>query len=236
MRYENEKAPVGAGTPARAAGKGLETWYPANDYNTILRKTPSISDLLHSGTTLRELVAMTGMNERLVRLKIQQERKAGKLILSNNRDGYFLPECPEDVRRFARSMSRRAAEIAGVARAAEAALAALLTQPTQAQAAQKAGIGLTTLKRYLDEPEFQTAYQEAVTKLLEEASVQAKQGLSPALSCLREIVEDRKTAATARIQAARSLLEYGLRLTETVDVMKQLNELEQWRDKVDGND
>ena len=100
----------------------------------------------------------------------------------------------------------------------------------------KAGIGLTTLKRYLDEPEFQTAYQEAVTKLLEEASVQAKQGLNPALSCLREIVEDRKTAATARIQAARSLLEYGLRLTETVDVMKQLNELEQWRDKVDGND
>lgn len=92
------------------------------------------------------------------------------------------------------------------------------------------------MKRYLDEPEFQTAYQEAVTKLLEEASVQAKQGLSPALSCLREIVEDRKTAATARIQAARSLLEYCLRLAETVDIMKQLNELEQWRDKVDGND
>ena len=127
MKIKQENAPVGAATPARAAGKGLETWYPANDYNTILRKTPSISDLLHSGakngTTLRELVALTGMNERVVRFKIQQERKAGKLILSNNRDGYFLPECPEDVRRFARSMSRRAAEIAGVARAAETALA-----------------------------------------------------------------------------------------------------------------
>jgi len=81
----------------------------------------------------------------------------------------------------------------------------------------------------LDEPEFHAAYQEAVTKLLEEASVQARQGLNPALSCLREIVEDRKTAATARIQAARSLLEYGLRLTETVDIMKQLNELEKWK-------
>ena len=127
MRYEKEKAPVGAATPARAAGKGLETWYPANDYNTILRKTPSISDLLHSGakngTTLRELVALTGMNERAVRLKIQQERKSGKLILSNSKDGYFLPENPEDVQRFARSMSRRAAEIASIARAAEAALA-----------------------------------------------------------------------------------------------------------------
>ena len=132
MRYENEKAPVGAGTPARAAGNGLETLYPMKDYNTILRKTPSISDLLHSGaengTTLRELVALTGMNERVVRLKIQQERKDGKLILSNNRDGYFLPECPEDVRRFARSMSRRAAEIAGVARAAETALADMTGQ------------------------------------------------------------------------------------------------------------
>ena len=109
-----------------------------------------------------------------------------------------------------------------------------MTQPTQAQAAQEAGIGLTTLKRYLDEPEFQTAYQEAVAKLLEEASVQAKQGLNPALFCLREIVEDRKTAATARIQAARSLLEYGLRLTETVDIVKQLNELERWRAETDG--
>ncbi|MFQ8765882.1 MAG: hypothetical protein ACLR8U_04710 [Oscillospiraceae bacterium] len=80
-----------------------------------------------NGVALRELVAMTGMNERLVRLKIQQERKAGKLILSNNRDGYFLPECPEDVRRFARSMSRRAAEIAGVARAASATALADMT-------------------------------------------------------------------------------------------------------------
>ena len=63
------------------------------------------------------------MNERAVRLKIQQERKSGKLILSNSKDGYFLPENPEDVQRFARSMSRRAAEIASIARAAEAALA-----------------------------------------------------------------------------------------------------------------
>lgn len=81
-----------------------------------------------TGVTLRELVAMTGMNERLVRLKIQQERKAGKLILSNNRDGYFLPETTEDVQRFARSMSRRAAEISSIARAAEAALADLTGQ------------------------------------------------------------------------------------------------------------
>lgn len=127
MKIEQRKAPVGAGTPARAAGNGLETLYPVNDYSTVSRRALSISDLLHSGaengTTLRELVALTGMNERVVRLKIQQERKAGKLILSNSRDGYFLPASPMDVQRFARSMSRRAAEIASIARAAESALA-----------------------------------------------------------------------------------------------------------------
>ena len=127
MLCEKEKAPANVAASARAMGNGLETLCPMNDYSTVLRKTPSISDLLHTGAengvTLRELVAATGLNERVVRLKIQQERRAGKLILSNNKDGYFLPERHEDVQRFARSMSRRAAEIATVARAAEAALA-----------------------------------------------------------------------------------------------------------------
>ena len=132
MRTKKRNAPVGAATPARAAGNGLETLYPTKNYSTSSRKTPSISELLYTGaengTTLRELVALTGMNERLVRLEIQRERKAGKLILSNNRDGYFLPERPEDVRRFARSMSRRAPEIASIARAAESALADMTGQ------------------------------------------------------------------------------------------------------------
>lgn len=124
---EKENAPVGAGTPARARKDDFAVNHSDLNSNTDGRKTPQIFALLHTGaengTTLRELVAATGLNERVVRLKIQQERKAGKLILSNNRDGYFLPERPEDVQRFVRSMSRRAAEIAGVARAAESALA-----------------------------------------------------------------------------------------------------------------
>lgn len=132
MRYEREKAPAGGGTPTRAAGNGLPTTDSRRNYSTPLRKTPSISELLQTGaengTALRELVAMTGMDERLVRLRIQQERKSGTLILSNNRDGYFLPGNPSDVLRFARSMSRRAAEIAGIARAAENALADMIGQ------------------------------------------------------------------------------------------------------------
>ena len=132
MLCEREKAPVGAATPARARNEDFEVNHSDFNSNTDGRKTPQIFALLHTGaengTTLRELVAATGLNERVVRLKIQQERKSGKLILSNNKDGYFIPERPADVQRFARSMSRRAAEIASIARAAEAAIADLAGQ------------------------------------------------------------------------------------------------------------
>lgn len=127
MWYEKEKSPARVAARTEARNEDFAVNHSASNFTTSAGKSLHISELLQTGAengvTLRELVAMTGMNERLVRLKIQQERKAGKLILSNNKDGYFLPECPGDVQRFARSMSRRAAEIANIARAAESALA-----------------------------------------------------------------------------------------------------------------
>ena len=128
----NKIAPAGAGTPTRAAGDGLPTMYPTKNFTTSTGKVLHISDLLHpgaeNGIKLPELVQLTGQEERIVRRRIQAERKAGKLILSDNQNGYFLPETPDDVQRFARSMSRRAAEIARIARAAEAALADMAGQ------------------------------------------------------------------------------------------------------------
>lgn len=100
-----------------------------------------------------------------------------------------------------------------------------MTEPTKGQAARKAGIDPRTLHRYLTEDEeFQAAYQKAVSSLVEDAAMQAKQSLNPALACLREIVEDAGQGATARIQAARSLLEYGLRLTEISDILRELGD------------
>jgi hypothetical protein len=106
----------------------------------------------------------------------------------------------------------------------------LLTNPTK-EAAAKAGIESRTLRRYLADPDFQAEYQRAVSGMIEDAAAQAKQSLYPALSALRAIIEDGAETASARIQAARTVLEYGLRLT---DIMKQLDELEKWRDATDG--
>lgn len=97
-----------------------------------------------------------------------------------------------------------------------------MTQPTKKAAAQAAGIAERTLRDYLADPEFQQAYKRAFAELVTEATRQAQRALSPALSALRSIVEDETENSSTRIAAARSLLEYGLRLTEFNDILRDL--------------
>ncbi len=106
------------------------------------------------------------------------------------------------------------------------ALAALLTSPSKAAAAKAAGIAPRTLRDYLADPEFQAAYRDAFGNMVEDATRQAQQAISPALSTLREIVEDREEDAQARISAARAILSHGLKLIETTDILNRLAELE----------
>lgn len=98
-----------------------------------------------------------------------------------------------------------------------------------------ASIGESTLRGYLQEAEFQARYKEAFGDMVRDATRQAQQTLSPALSTLREIMEDKDEQAQARITAARSVLEYSLKLCEQTDILTQLRELEKWRDESDGN-
>ena len=75
----------------------------------------TISGFLHIGRgnalPLRDLCRLTGMDGRQVRLMIQQERLKGVPILSDNQNGYYLPENEWEVREFVRSMRHRAGEI-----------------------------------------------------------------------------------------------------------------------------
>lgn len=104
------------------------------------------------------------------------------------------------------------------------ALEALLTQPTKAEAARAAGIDPATLRRYLSDKEFLEYYREAVRGLVEDATRQAQQAMNPALSTLTEIATDSKAGHAARVSASRSLLEFGLRLTEINDILDELGE------------
>ena len=106
------------------------------------------------------------------------------------------------------------------------ALAALLSEPTQAAAAKKVGISARTMRRYLAEPDFAEAYQQAHTQLVENATKQIQRGLSSAVDTLYEIATDKNAGKTARVSAARALLEHGLRYTEAVNILERLQALE----------
>lgn len=72
-----------------------------------------------NGLHLRDLVRLTGWTEREVRQQIHIERRRHVPILSNNRDGYFLPGSSQERAACVRSLRHRAAEILAAARAIE---------------------------------------------------------------------------------------------------------------------
>lgn len=106
------------------------------------------------------------------------------------------------------------------------ALLALLTNPTKERAAEAAGITSKTLRGYLADPEFQAEYKKAFADLMEDATRKVQQTLEPAVAVLREIMEDRSENGQVRVSAARSVLEYGLKMTEQTDILTRIQELE----------
>ena len=81
----------------------------------------AVSSLLLEGRSnalhLADLVRLTGWPERDVRKAIQRERQRGSPILSDNKNGYFLPQSEVEKVQFVRSMRCRAREILRAANA-----------------------------------------------------------------------------------------------------------------------
>lgn len=84
-----------------------------------------ISDYLNcgpqGGMTIKDLEHMTGRKSREIRRQIEQERRSGALIISDNQNGYWMAADPAEAQMFARSMRHRAREIIMTARAIEVA-------------------------------------------------------------------------------------------------------------------
>lgn len=114
-------------------------------------------------------------------------------------------------------------------------LAALLTSRTKKDAAAAAGISDRTMRSYFEDKEFCQRYREAFAGVIEDAARQAQALLMPALSTLQTVMEDEEIPAQARITAARSIIDYSMRLTEQNDIMRQLDELERWKKELNGN-
>ncbi len=121
MKKSKKKArPAGS---AAGQAKRERHWASGNSHTNFTTGQGPISRYLlkgqENGLHLQDLVKITGLTEREVRQQIHRERRQHIPILSNNRDGYFLPGNPQERASCVRSMRHRAGEILAAAKAIE---------------------------------------------------------------------------------------------------------------------
>jgi hypothetical protein len=100
----------------------------------------------------------------------------------------------------------------------EDAIVALLTHRNIEDAAGAAGVGTTTLMRWLKLPEFQRAYREAKKEAFAQSVARLHYLSSAAVSTLGKIMLDSKTPPATRVRAADSILDHTIKAIETEDI------------------
>ena len=119
-----------------------------------------------------------------------------------------------------------------LSRKQEKAISALLVHPTMCEAASAAGIGEVTLWRWLRVPEFKEQYRLARREAVSQAVGQLQGACSVAVMALTDISQDVNCPASARVSAARTVLEMALKGVELEDLAVRVEELEQQVAKV----
>lgn len=126
MHNSKKTRPAGSAAEQVKQGNHWKSGTPCDKYNPHSGcRQFEIADLLghgpENGLRLSELVSLTGWAGRDVRRAIQAERLRGIPILSNCKEGYFLPKVEADRVACVRSLRNRAREIMNVANAIAAA-------------------------------------------------------------------------------------------------------------------
>ena len=118
---KNKNARPAGGTAGQAERESH--WASGNSRNDFTTWNGPISRLLmhgqENGLHLSDLTKMTDRTEREVRKMIHSERRRGVPILSNNRDGYYLPGSDAERAQCVKSLRHRANEILKAASAIE---------------------------------------------------------------------------------------------------------------------
>lgn len=93
----------------------------------------------------------------------------------------------------------------------ERAIAALIQHGTIAAAAKACGVSESTLRRWKKDPAFARAYSAARRALVSDVVSAIQRASSGALATLIRIMTNESAGATAKVQAARTVLEMALR-------------------------
>ena len=113
-----------------------------------------------------------------------------------------------------------------LSRKKEQAIAALLSQPSIGGAAKKVGIAEKTLFRWLQLDEFQRAYKNARRQVIDQTIAQIQSVMSEAVRTLLNVMSDDATLASAKVSAARALLDIGFKVVEIEDLESRIEKIE----------
>jgi hypothetical protein len=108
------------------------------------------------------------------------------------------------------------------------ALASLLALGEVRAAAKDSGVGEASLWRWLKDETFATAYREGRRKLLEAGAASLTANTAKASKVLLDVAEDVNAPASARVAAARAIIEGANKTVETLDLLPRVAELEKF--------
>jgi hypothetical protein len=113
-----------------------------------------------------------------------------------------------------------------LSRKQEQTIAALLTCDSLIAAAAQCGIAEATLHRWLKDDGFQTAYREARRAVVQFAIVHVQRAAAEAVDTLRAVMHDSESPASARVSAAKAILDTAVKAIELEDLEARIAALE----------
>jgi hypothetical protein len=110
----------------------------------------------------------------------------------------------------------------------ELALRAVISHPTLKEAAAAARVSETTLWRYMQDAAFSRRLREARRDAVNHAVIRLQRASSDAVTVLRDMMMREDAPASARIAAARTILDYAIRAVEIDELKARIEQLEEF--------
>lgn len=102
----------------------------------------------------------------------------------------------------------------------------LLSYPTIREASRNIGIPESTVYNRLRDASFQSKYTKAKSEMLTQSCGYLRARVADATDTIVSVMADKDVPPQSRISAARTVLQYALKLTETTEILQRLEALE----------
>ena len=105
-------------------------------------------------------------------------------------------------------------------------ITALVTCASITEAAAQCGLADVTLRRWLKQAPFQAAYRDARRAVVQQAITQVQRATGEAVETLRSVMQAADAPASAKVSAAKAILETAVKAVEVEDLEARISALE----------